>query len=684
MNMPNGNHAMSQMKVMHLDGDRVTELNVQRVTAFYRSLINSTPDAIYLSGMDHRIRLVNRSGYEMLGYENEDELLGKNSFELLIPPERLQAQETTQKIWERQQGGNFEFRMLCKDGGQIEVESNISLILAEDGTPEFYLTVARDISTHKMVELELRQSMAELARSNAIIAALSQVAMRIETTAKPEQIFETLGNELKQLGIICLVTLKSKSLQLEMSYTSFQAGLLDQIEQQTGVRVKGFTFPIQQDITSDNGRPNQALFYPDVLEILNQSMPEINRENAERAVRLAGIPPFTPIICLPLQVRENLVGNLSVAGPGLRKADIPAFSIFATQVAVAVDKARLFETVQRQAVEAETLRQATSAVNSALDLKHVLERILTELNKVIHYDSAAVFFIEDDHLRIVALRGFSDPTPLLNQVFPIDDPLLQSVKESGSPLILFDARDDYRFKRWGETEYVRGWLGVPLFVHGDCIGFLTLDNRSPGAYDTDIAKLAQVFANQAAIAIENARLFEQVQRLAITDDLTHLHNRRYFFEIAHREMERARRYQSPLSLIMIDIDHFKEVNDTHGHLIGDMVLKHIADRLQAELREIDILCRYGGEEFVVLMPDTNVEAASQVAERLRRAITQKPIQAENTQVEVTTSLGVAHMGPECRKIDDLVRYADQALYQAKAAGRNQSILWNNSEGTNHS
>jgi diguanylate cyclase (GGDEF)-like protein/PAS domain S-box-containing protein len=660
-----------------------SEIENERVPAFYHNLANTIPDAIFLYGIDQHISLANQSAYEILGYQNEDELLNKSFLDLLIPEERLRAQEITKKLMEKKhQGVNLEFRMLCKNGKQIEVESNISVMWAEDGSPEFFLTVARDISSRKKVELELRQSMAELARSNAIIAALSQVATRIETTSNPDQIFETLGSELKQLGMICLVTLKSKEPLLEMSYTSFPPGLLVQIEQQTGIRVQGFAFSTLSN-TGLKGLPaNQALFFPDVLPVLYQALPEIKRENAEKAVRLAGISPFTPIICLPLMVHEKFVGNLSVVGPGLRKADIPAFSIFATQLAVAIDKARLFETVQRQAVEAETLRQAASVVNSALDLQHVLDRILTELNKVVYYDSVSVFFVEEDHLRIVALRGFPDPERFLNQVFPLKDPLLQEVEESGRPLILSDAQDDHRFEKWVGSDYVHGWLGVPLFAHGVCIGFLTLDNRQVGAYNADTAKLAQVFANQAAIAIENARLFEQVQRLAVTDPLTNLHNRRYFFEVAHREMERARRYQSPLSLIMIDIDHFKEVNDTHGHLIGDIVLRQIADRLRGQLREIDVLCRYGGEEFVIMLPDTALDAAYQVSERLRQAIVEKPIGAEEYLVQVTTSLGVAFMSDECKQIDDLIRYADQALYQAKSAGRNQSILWKNFEGAN--
>lgn len=657
----------------------------EQVPTLFRNLVNTTLDAIYLSGIDQHILLANQSAYEILGYQNEDELTDKSFLELLIPEERLRAQEITKRLLvKQQQGVNLEFRMLCKNGKQIEVESNMSVMWAEDGSPEFFLTVARDISSRKKVEIELRQSMAELARSNAIIAALSEVATRIETTSNPDQIFETLGSELKQLGMICLVSLKSKEPLLEMSYTSFPPSLLDQIERQTGIQVESFSFSIQNDAGSRTFSPDQAVFFPDVLPVLYQAIPEVKRENAEKAVRLAGISPFTPIISLPLMVHEKFVGNLSVVGPGLRKADIPAFSIFATQLAVAIDKARLFETVQRQAIEAETLRQAASVVNSALDLQHVLDRILTELNKVVYYDSASVFFVEEDHLRIVALRGFPNPEKFLNQVFPLDDPLLREVERSGGPLILFDAQEDPRFEKWVETDYVHGWLGVPLFAHGVCIGFLTLDNRQAGGYDADTAKQALVFANQAAIAIENARLFEQVQRLAVTDPLTNLHNRRYFFDIAHREMERARRYESPLSLIMIDIDHFKEVNDIHGHLIGDMVLRHIADRLREQLREIDVLCRYGGEEFVALLPDTALDAAYQVAERLRNAIVQTPIQAENRLVQVTTSLGVAFMDEECLQIDDLIRYADQALYQAKSAGRNQSILWNNLEDPNPS
>ena len=150
-------------------------------------------------------------------------------------------------------------------------------------------------------------------------------------------------------------------------------------------------------------------------------------------------------------------------------------------------------------------------------------------------------------------------------------------------------------------------MGVPLVRHGQFIGFLTIDSFSPGTYQADDTLLAQTFADEAAIVIENARLYEKAQQLATEDLLTKVHNRRYFYELAQKELERSRRYQSPLSIIMLDIDHFKKVNDRYGHGVGDQVLIEFVKRVQKELRSSDIFARYGGEEFVILLVESNLE-----------------------------------------------------------------------------
>ena len=164
---------------------------------------------------------------------------------------------------------------------------------------------------------------------------------------------------------------------------------------------------------------------------------------------------------------------------------------------------------------------------------------------------------------------------------------------------------------------------------------------------------------------------EEVQRLAITDSLTGLHNRRHLLELARHELQRARRYRLPMSVFMLDIDEFKRVNDTYGHAIGDQVLQGVAECCRQELRGVDVLGRYGGDEFAAVLSETGLPAACQVAERLRKSIAQRALDTKAGQVTVTVSLGVAVLDDEHLAPETLLDHADQALYVAKQSGRNR-------------
>ena len=174
---------------------------------------------------------------------------------------------------------------------------------------------------------------------------------------------------------------------------------------------------------------------------------------------------------------------------------------------------------------------------------------------------------------------------------------------------------------------------------------------------------------QNETALRNA--LEEVERLAITDSLTGLYNHRHLFELAGREFQRARRYQLPLSVMMVDIDEFKRVNDTYGHAIGDQVLQGVSESCRKELREVDVIGRYGGDEFVALLPETGLSAACQVAERLRKSIAEKVLDTKAGQITVTVSLGIAVLDDEHLTPETLIDRADQALYVAKHNGRNR-------------
>lgn len=191
-------------------------------------------------------------------------------------------------------------------------------------------------------------------------------------------------------------------------------------------------------------------------------------------------------------------------------------------------------------------------------------------------------------------------------------------------------------------------------------------------YD-EITRLNNEQANlQRELAKKNAELeylYALAQKAAVTDPLTEVFNRRGFFDLCEREFERARRYKRPVSIMMYDLDHFKKLNDTFGHAVGDFVLKEIAQRCFRSLRKVDVIGRFGGEEFVILLPETMLENACQVAERIR-ALANEPIAMDGNLLTVAISIGVAQHTGDAADLDSLLRNADIALYQAKEAGRN--------------
>jgi diguanylate cyclase (GGDEF)-like protein len=281
-------------------------------------------------------------------------------------------------------------------------------------------------------------------------------------------------------------------------------------------------------------------------------------------------------------------------------------------------------------------------------------------------------------MRFAAGRGFPDNLSMRDVTFSLENELVQEAQCLSAPIVIRDAQNDPRYREFCGTKYTRGWLGAPLLVRGELIGFLTVDNVRPDSYGEAEINNAWTFAQTAAIAIDNARLFKQVHQLAITDALTGIFNRRHFFELASREFERSRRFARPLALVMCDIDHFKLVNDTYGHLVGDQVLQMVAERCQRNLREVDLLGRYGGEEFVALLNEIDCERGREVGERLRAAIEAPAFRVEDQDVYVSISVGVADI-TDCPNLEILLDRADQALYQAKQMGRNQVGVWNKKE-----
>lgn len=390
------------------------------------------------------------------------------------------------------------------------------------------------------------------------------------------------------------------------------------------------------------------------------------------------------IIAAPLMIRDRLLGVIyldsRVARGIFTEDDVQILLAVANHIAIALEAARSaqleveYQVERRERRLAEALRKATNLMAGTLDMNQVLMRLLESLEDLVPHHSAAVLMLDGEDYAMVAGRGYEDLESLRDlRIRRGEDALFTEIERTRRPLVISDVRLDPRFRRLGDSAHTRAWIGVPLLSSDDVIGMLTLDNRSPGTYSEYDAEMALTFASQAAIGLDNARLFGEVQRLALLDGLTGVFNRRHFFELAQREYGRAARYGNTLSVVMLDIDDFKRINDRFGHPVGDEVLRVVAARTLAASRDVDVVGRYGGEEFVILLPETPLDEASQgFAERLRKAIGDLPVPTDRGPINVTISVGVAAIGSNhVRGFEGLVDRADQALLRAKKNGKNR-------------
>ncbi len=321
---------------------------------------------------------------------------------------------------------------------------------------------------------------------------------------------------------------------------------------------------------------------------------------------------------------------------------------------------------------AETLREAGLTLSSNLDFKQICSLILDLLKRVIPYDIGAFLTVEGPELKLAAIKRPSDGVNLIGETLALaGSQLCHMAVQKKRPLISPISRPDEILLPVRPDQEVRSFLGVPVVFRDRVTGLIALYNSASRVFADEDAQVGELFASQVAIALDNSRRVEQYERLAVTDELTGLDNRRAFAQVGEREVGRARRYQRPLSLILFDIDHFKAVNDSHGHLIGDYVLKVLTGLVKRTTRATDVVCRYGGEEFIVLMPEAGREEGLAMAERLRQEISRMTVVTAVGTLSLTISLGVASLDPAGEDdLEGLIARADRAMYQAKAAGRN--------------
>ena len=290
-------------------------------------------------------------------------------------------------------------------------------------------------------------------------------------------------------------------------------------------------------------------------------------------------------------------------------------TLFSTQASIALENARLYSLERRRAEQLEAINAVARQTTAVLDLDELLTVVCRLILEWFRIDHVAVLLVEGEGLRVRAYEGKLTPNVAMGTHLDPGVGLASQALAQGKSLIENDVT--------AVQSYVPGFLEtqsemcVPLIFFGEKLGVLALDRASHDAFDQDEVQPLESVADICAAAIQNANHFERMKQLAYVDGLTGIFNRRYFEMRIAEELERASRFMGRMSVIMVDIDHFKRLNDEFGHLLGDEVLRDVSNILKQQLRKVDMVCRYGGAEFAIVVPETTGSNALVVAEKLR-------------------------------------------------------------------
>jgi diguanylate cyclase (GGDEF)-like protein len=403
----------------------------------------------------------------------------------------------------------------------------------------------------------------------------------------------------------------------------------------------------------------------------------------------SGLETLQSELWVPLGMGDELIGLVTVGSKGASQSFDEADCYFLQQIsahaAVCLNTCRLYAKRQKEKDDLDKTLQNLSllysigkAMNYISDLKKLLQFILGQAVEITSAEkgSLMLYQMETDRLDIRVVAGLEDDAfqekvnnnEIKCRSFKPGEGIAGRVFVSAKPIVVNNIKEDDVFVD-SDASYVRSIACIPMIVYNDVIGVINVTNKRHDKEFTDEdVEMLKAVADQAAVAINKAQLWD----MAVTDSLTGLYVRRYFMVKLQEELLRAERYNHILSIVMADLDHFKNINDTYGHDAGDRVLKAIGKFLQQNIRDVDVIARYGGEEFVIMIPEAAQDAAYILSERIRKQFAE--LKLENFP-QITISLGIATYPFDGTDLEDLIKKADSAMYAAKRAGRNQVVKY---------
>lgn len=538
------------------------------------------------------------------------------------------------------------------------------------------------------MELGKEGHVLDILKTNAMVEAIRDINAVLDLDECLKIIIDSACRVLKvEMGSIMLLDKEEGILRIKAA-----EGISENIVKNTRIK-------LGEGISGWVAKQGLSLFIKDI-----EKDSRFSKKGAERYYTKS-------LLSVPLKTKDEIVGVLNVNNKvdrnSFNELDLEILALFSSYASAAIERVCLYENKKKEIEELANLtrklkthkriiskvnelldkslydltiiNEVSKAASSSLSLKECANAIFRVLNEIVDYLTVGIFIINEKK-QPQFIVSINSPISY-DYIGNLEKKIMEEISKEFKDITLTYYRENLTIVKEEQKELIaenikvelNSYFSIDLGLTRGLKGLLCIGHKKTVAFTKEEIRLIEIMSKHAGIALENAILYEEIKLLAITDELTGLHNYRYFSSKLEEEILRSQRYHKKFSLIIIDIDNFKFINDNYGHKQGDLVLKTLAKIMKDTIRAVNILARYGGEEFTIILPEENMKGAKIVAERLRANIEKHNFSslAESGSLKITISLGIAEYPVNGKSEDQLVRNADKALYQAKAEGKNK-------------
>ena len=588
-----------------------------------RILFETVGVGITITDMTGRITNINEAVLKLTGFGHKEEVIGRNGFDFIAEKDRKKAMESMINTIKNGQGAPIEIALLRKDDSEFDSEASANILHDSLGNSVGLVCVGRDITKRKRSEQLLAESED---RHRALVDAASKAGIGIvilQSTGNQEAVIVFANDGAIQMTGYSREEILSKPLSEFIPLEEFLIVLERYRNRQRGKSVVPF---YETHIISKNGN---------MLPVL------ISAATLKYQSKIATVVYFRDMT----QIKE-------------------------------AEKATALHAKNMEAILAVAKAVSQMPASNKM-LMHALEKV----NEVIPADKSCIYLLDREKkcLKMKACKGISDKNIRHYADLPLTGTQLQNLQQWKDPFVpfeeIFGKATVNKMQIALKKNKAHSYTIVPLMIKDNVIGILYIVSYKERVFTKADTELLTALSYEIAIGIDNAELLERTIEMSLTDELTGLYNRRHFYDSLEMEMYRTKRYGQPFSLALLDLNEFKEYNDRYGHASGDSVLQMFAKALRASFRKTDIICRYGGDEFSIILPSTNAKAAKDIVERFRykwSTICDKKALTDKSPMGF--SCGIAKFPDNSESADGLVFLADAAMYCAKTGKENRSIM----------